>query len=245
MLTAGVWTEFLNFLQIFFWVALPLLLSAAAITTFFHYRRRRSKSIGVDLPADLLLPFSVPSDLPPIPADHALKASLNQISMFRSSLITSNARYSVLKKDLDRLEAKYNELLKTKTIEQPETSTDMVSLEVTNELRHQLDQLNETYTTEKKDLIRKYEELEQHYADASAELHTKEHQDRQLQSLFEEKNAEISTLKQAVHERDEHIHKLFTQLENSRRVISKLNEEMGAQHEVSLSCVHATIPASS
>lgn len=156
LLAAGGLTDFLKFLQIFCWITIPIFLSAIFITTLFHYRKKgKKKPNSPEIDAEQLLSGNL--ELSPVPADHALGASLAQIKQFRKKLISSNARYSALKKDIKSLEEKYNKLILSKINNETETFKQL-NMENTNtgnqqDMQNQVDQFNDTITQGRDDLM--------------------------------------------------------------------------------------------
>ncbi len=156
LIAAGSLTEFIQFLQIFLWITIPLFVSAIIITTIVHYKRKIGKRTQVDdIPSSMLFSFENNPELPFVPGDQILKASIDQLNNFRHKLFFSNARYSVLKQDLETLEEKYNQVLLNKqNIESSKIYNMNLSAEdAQREMQFQLDRLNEEYAAEKENLL--------------------------------------------------------------------------------------------
>ena len=241
LIAAGTLAEFLKFLQIFLWITIPSLICAVIITTLVHYRAKRKKaSPVVEIEPDILFSFNTVKDIPGIPGEYALKASIDQLKNFRKKFYFSNARYSVLKKDLERLEKKYNALLETS---ETETSNrlPMEQSAGSSELQFQLDRLTETATTEKQQLLGHLDLMNQRFTELESENRALKQQAtafskgidedsfiRHLQKDNAELKQKIAELKYAedlIEEKDAHIGFLQEQIEKRVRTYHQLEQQ--------------------
>lgn len=201
LLASGPFSEFMQFIQVFFWITIPFLLLGILATVLLHYRKKKRGNVEDELP--LLLPAGLPAGYSPVPSEYVVTASLQQIDEFRKRLTLSNAKFTLLKKDYDALGEKYNALVSPANTPEPDQNIMPMDNQTNNSRINEQEYLRDVLTEKKKQIeflqiqieqrIRDNHELETRFNDLSADYmgmkNVNEDLQRNLQAYEEELKA--------------------------------------------------------
>jgi chromosome segregation ATPase len=114
LLAANPSFEFIRFMQILVWIILPVLLSAIAFTVFFHYRKKKKVNpMSEDAENRFVLASPEQFRHKKSDGDYVFFDHSGLIHEYKKRMFYNHARYTALRNDYARLEAKYSSLLTT------------------------------------------------------------------------------------------------------------------------------------
>ena len=211
MLLATGSFDFVQFFQILCWIVIPAFLITALITVYLHYKKRKNE-IAVDEEEKLLsatpeLVGYTKGDGEFVCFDHS-----PLISEYKDRLSYNHARYTALRHDFEKLEAKYTDLASYAVINfSNKNSIDMEHPyeQMPQQMQEEIQRISNRYSQEKEELLARlqqmnhaYTSLEEENESLSEQLKLQSASAGEEQSILSKWKEENSQLKEKVAEQE-------------------------------------------
>ena len=171
MLATGSSFDFVHFFQILCWIVIPAFLITALVTIYLHYKKRK-KEVAADEEEKLLsaspeLVGYTKGDGEFVCFDHS-----PLISEYKNRLSYNHARYTALRHDFEKLEAKYADLASYAVINfSNKNSIDMEHPyeQMPQQMQEEIQQISDRYSQEKDELLARLQQMNQAYTSLEEE----------------------------------------------------------------------------
>ena len=249
LLATGSAFDFVKFIQILFWIILPVFFLAVLLTVFFHYRKKKIENAEAENRDEEFMKASpeclgyTKGDGEYVFFDHS-----SLISEYKNRLSFNHARYTALRHDFKKLEMKYANLASYTTaisINNKTTGMENTYDDMPKQMQEEIAKLSADYKAEKDEWLTRLEQMNQSYQNLEGEnqllrdqvnMQTASEEEKAVilnrwkeeNSSLKEKVAEQQYLKDILEEKKAQMNFLQNQLEQRIRN-QHLAEQQGLQ----------------